>query len=153
MPKPLNGSYIVGLGNHTTDYTRDTSTLIPLLDNAMRSAGYGEGTPEWEAYLPFREGTQVTGPQIQTRVRGVNPADQLTFVLAVHRDPATLAWTDTPRRPLPNAPLVPTDVPAWWLLKKKNAMFYTALGRGDFCTHLHDGQPAHPARYHRGPCY
>jgi hypothetical protein len=28
--------------------------------------------------------------------------------------------------------VVPSDVPAWWLLKKKNGMFYTAFGRGDF---------------------
>lgn len=27
---------------------------------------------------------------------------------------------------------MPTDVPAWWLLKKKNALYYNALGRGDF---------------------
>ncbi|MDB2607186.1 c-type cytochrome, partial [Zobellia sp.] len=29
--------------------------------------------------------------------------------------------------------VIPTDVPAWWLLKKKNAMFYHAMGREDFC--------------------
>jgi hypothetical protein len=28
--------------------------------------------------------------------------------------------------------IIPTDVPAWWLLKKKNAMFYNGFGRGDF---------------------
>ena len=28
--------------------------------------------------------------------------------------------------------VIPTDVPAWWMLKKKNAMFYNGFGRGDF---------------------
>ena len=32
---------------------------------------------------------------------------------------------------MPNE-IIPTDVPAWWLLKKKNAMFYNGFGRGDF---------------------
>jgi hypothetical protein len=28
--------------------------------------------------------------------------------------------------------VIPSDVPAWWLLRKKNAMFYNGFGRGDF---------------------
>jgi len=28
--------------------------------------------------------------------------------------------------------VIPTDVPPWWLLKKKHAMFYNGFGRGDF---------------------
>ena len=28
--------------------------------------------------------------------------------------------------------VIPTDTPPWWLLKKKNAMFYNGFGRGDF---------------------
>jgi len=34
------------------------------------------------------------------------------------------------------AEVVPTDVPAWWMLKKKNAMFYNGFGRGDFSRFL-----------------
>ena len=129
----INGDYIVGLGNSVTDFTNDSSTLIPLLDQFIRSR-YGEGSPEWEAYVPFRRATLAIGPNIRTRVQGLNPADRLTFVLSAHRDPVTLAWSDTPLYPLPEPAgyVVPTDVPAWWLLKKKNAMFYTGLGRGDF---------------------
>ncbi|MFT4024884.1 MAG: c-type cytochrome, partial [Flavihumibacter sp.] len=33
--------------------------------------------------------------------------------------------------PLPDE-VIPSDVPAWWLLKKKNGMFYNGFGRGDF---------------------
>lgn len=28
--------------------------------------------------------------------------------------------------------VVPSDVPAWWLLKKKHGLFYNGFGRGDF---------------------
>jgi hypothetical protein len=52
-------------------------------------------------------------------------------VLGAHRDPATFAWLDTPLLDIPDE-AIPTDTPPWWLLKKKNAMFYNGLGRGDF---------------------
>src|SRR5690606_9782491 len=49
-----------------------------------------------------------------------------------HRDKSTLVWQDTPLVDIPEE-VIPSDVPAWWLLKKKNAMFYHAIGRLDFC--------------------
>ena len=55
----------------------------------------------------------------------------LAALLVSHRDPQTLQWSDKNLLPLPNE-IIPTDVPAWWLLKKKNAMFYNGFGRGDF---------------------
>ncbi|RYY52983.1 MAG: c-type cytochrome, partial [Chitinophagaceae bacterium] len=33
--------------------------------------------------------------------------------------------------PLPDE-IIPSDVPAWWLVKKKNALYYSGEGRGDF---------------------
>src|SRR5690606_8717499 len=35
-----------------------------------------------------------------------------------------------PQYELPDV-VVPLDVPAWWHMRKKHAMFYTAAGRGD----------------------
>ena len=32
---------------------------------------------------------------------------------------------------LPPAQVVPVDVPPWWGMAKKTAMFYSAAGRGD----------------------
>ena len=129
----LRGEYVVGLGNSLADFTTNSASVIPLLDLAVQAA-YGADSPEWEAYRPFREATLAVGPHIVTDVAGMNPAIRLTFVLAAHRDPQTLAWSNEPRFALPEEPgtIVPTDVPAWWILKKKNAEFYTALGRGDF---------------------
>lgn len=67
-----------------------------------------------------------------TETRGSNPADKITQVLIAHRDKSTLEWQDTPLVDIPEE-VIPSDVPAWWLLKKKNAMFYHAIGRLDFC--------------------
>lgn len=127
----LNGQLVVGLGNATADFTTDASTLIPAIDLFMNTQGYGEGTPEWEAYYTFRRASLAIGPQIIQKIKGANSANNLAAVLAAHRDPATLAWYDTPQLPYPQN-VVPVDVPPWWMLRKKNAMFYNALGHGDF---------------------
>jgi hypothetical protein len=73
----------------------------------------------------------ITGPQLYTETRGVNPADRLGAVLAAHRDPVTFKWSSEPLLKIPEQ-VIPSDVPAWWLLKKKHGMFYNAFGRGDF---------------------
>jgi hypothetical protein len=70
-------------------------------------------------------------PYLRTETPGVNAADRLATLLVAHRDPQTLEWSDKPLLDIP-AEVIPTDVPAWWLLKKKNAMFYNGFGRGDF---------------------
>ena len=71
------------------------------------------------------------GDDFYTEVAGVNPADRLTALLVAHRDPVTFAWNEEPSAAL-SGQVIPSDVPAWWLLKKKNAMFYNGFGRGDF---------------------
>jgi hypothetical protein len=52
-------------------------------------------------------------------------------VLVAHRDPATFKWIEQATMKIPDE-VIPTDTPAWWMLKKKNAMFYNGFGRGDF---------------------
>ncbi len=126
----LNGQLVVGLGNSTYDFTQDQSQAAPLLEAGIK-AFYGSSSPQWEASKNFIRAVKATGPYLVTRVRGVNPADKLAAVLAAHRNPVDLAWYDQPQTAIP-AEVVPSDVPAWWLLKKKNAMFYTAVGRKDF---------------------
>lgn len=126
----LNGQLIVGLGNTIGDFTADRSALVPFADSYINT-NYGANSPEWDAYVPFRRAILAVGSGLVTDVRGVNPADKLAALLASHRDRNDLTWFDNPTLPIPTT-VVPTDVPAWWLLKKKHAMFYTAAGRGDF---------------------
>lgn len=128
----LNGELVVGLGNNTRDFTVDNSQFFGLLTLMVENA-YGAESPEREAFESYRRAIVATGPQIVTKVRGTNPADKLTFVLAAHRDPQTLEWRDVPSPALPPADeIIPSDVPAWWLLKYKHAMFYSGIGRGSF---------------------
>ena len=130
----INGEFVMGLGNAGADFTTDQSSLLPLVD-AVIFGQFGDGSPEWEAYQPFRLATAATAPYLVADVKGANPADKLAAVLSAHRDANSLEWNETPAYDIP-LDLIPTDVPPWWVLKKKSAMFYSALGNGDFCRFL-----------------
>lgn len=126
----FDGRLIVGLGNANADFTKDQK----LNSKALQQFGLGFlklHKKKYEAARNFVEVGLQIGEQLYTDVRGVNPADRLAALLISHRDPQTLAWQDSASIEIPAA-VVPTDVPAWWLLKKKNAMFYNGFGRGDF---------------------
>lgn len=126
----FNGELIVGLGNNTTDYTINTGQAFAFLDPLVQLT-YGQNSPEWEAYWPSSRSAQAIGDFIITETQGVNPADKIFAALSAHRNPVDLTWRDEPDQPIPTE-VVPTDVPAWWLMKKKNALYYNALGVGDF---------------------
>lgn len=126
----LNGQLVVGLGNAITDYSADQATNINLVDQTITLL-YGQNSAEWEAYESYSRGIHAIADHVQTEVRGVNSADKLAVSLASHINKHDLTWLEEPQLPIADE-VIPTDVPAWWLLKKKNAMFYSGLGRGDF---------------------
>lgn len=126
----INGQLVFGLGNNTFDYTSNQSSTVTGVDLAI-TLKHGRKSPEWEAYLPFRTGTLAVAPYIVTKTRGVNPADKIFAALSRHRNPDDMQWIVDATTELPEA-VIPTDVPAWWLMKKKNALYYNGLGKGDF---------------------
>ncbi|MCK0189233.1 c-type cytochrome [Arenibacter sp. F20364] len=128
----INNEFIIGLGSHDADFTVNRAANIALLNSGIRALYGGEESAEWQAYEQFRKSIIAIGPRTITETRGSNPADKITQVLIAYRDKSTLEWQDTPLVEIPDE-VIPTDVPAWWLLKKKNAMFYHAIGRLDFC--------------------
>ena len=127
----INDDLIVGLGNHAADFTMNRADDIGLLNTAISFLYGGQTSEEWLAYDQFRKSIVAIGPKTITETIGVNPADKITQVLVSHRDKNTLEWSDEPYVTVDDE-VIPTDVPAWWLLKKKNAMFYHAIGRADF---------------------
>jgi len=120
-------SLYIGLGNSFADFTNFSGANMQLLEKILKTTS----PKKYEAAATFIEVGKAIGPYLATEVRGVNAADRLAGVLAAHRDPVTFKWNSTPALPIPKE-VIPTDVPAWWLLKKKNAMFYNGFGRGDF---------------------
>ena len=126
----MDDQLIVGLGNTFIDFSNNQKLNVK---NLRRAESFLKATAprKYEAAADFFNISKTIGPYLNTEVRGVNAADRLAGVLAAHRDPVTFKWLDTPLIKIPDE-VVPTDVPAWWLLKKKNAMFYNGFGRGDF---------------------
>jgi mono/diheme cytochrome c family protein len=128
----LRGDFVLGLGNSLRDFTSDTGATTRMIDQMLVLTGQGN-SPAREAFAPFRDVMQIVSPHIRTRVIGTNPAVKLAYVLAAHRDPETLAWNKEPLMPLPPADeIIPSDVPALWLMKKKHALYHNGMGRGDF---------------------
>ncbi len=121
----IMGNLIVGLGAADADFTSDQTQYV---DQAGQFITDPTEHAEWQR---FDDRVKAIGPYTHTAVIGVNPADNLTAALMAHRDPATLAWSNTAMLPLPPAVVVPVDVPPWWRMAKKAAMFYVAGGRGD----------------------
>ena len=121
----LRGELVIGLGSHTANYTQDLSAAAILAGGLISDPA--ERT-EWEK---FRDRVVAVAPYTITKTIGVNPADNLAAILFAHRDVDTLAWSNELLLPLPPEIVVPVDVPPWWRMQKKNAMFYIGAGRGD----------------------
>lgn len=126
----MNCSIVVGLGNSLLDFSkigRGNGLIKNLATGFMKTF-----TPsDYEATKDIMRSMTTIAPLMETEVRGVNAADRLATLLVAHRDPQTLEWQKSALLTIPDE-VIPTDVPAWWLLKKKNAMFYNGFGRGDF---------------------
>jgi len=119
------GKLTVGLGAADGDFTTEPSGQAGL-------AGVLLSDPAEKAELnKFVSRLKAIAPYIKTTTIGANPADNLAAALFAHRDQKTLAWSDEPLLALPPEHVLPVDVPPWWRMAKKNAMFYVAGGRGD----------------------
>jgi len=126
----FDGKLIIGLGNSTVDFTQGEK-LDPKNALAAENLLKSLDPKNYDAAEPFLRVVKSIGGQLHTQVRGVNVADRLAALLASHRDPKTFRWNDQAMLDIPTQ-VIPTDVPAWWMLKRKNAMFYNGFGRGDF---------------------
>ncbi|MCU0387194.1 MAG: c-type cytochrome [Chitinophagaceae bacterium] len=120
-------SVIIGLGNSLSDYSLPQQAAMAMAETALKLMNEKDRA----AATNFIRAGKTTAPYLTTASKGVNIADRLTAVLAAHRDPKSFVWRNEPGLAL-SKEVIPTDVPAWWLLKKKNAMFYSGFGRGDF---------------------
>src|SRR5450755_27568 len=126
----FEGKLVIGLGNSTIDFSHGQK-MDPKNAAAAERLLKKMDPQKYEAAEPFLRVVKGIGGQLHTEVRGVNTADRLAALLASHRDPKTFRWSDQAMLDV-SADVIPTDVPAWWMLKKKNAMFYNGFGRGDF---------------------
>jgi cytochrome c5 len=121
----LGDRVIIGLGDANRDFTFDAGETAELAGLVINDP---EERVEWRKWA---DRIGATAPYIISPVIGANPADNLGLILFAHRDRTTLAWSETPLLDPPPRQVVAIDVPPWWRMKKKNAMFYSGAGRGD----------------------
>jgi mono/diheme cytochrome c family protein len=137
----FDGKLVIGLGNATADFTGglaggNTGMAIP--DVILSQLGLTEA--ERANFNKVLRVGRVFGPNTVMRTVGQNPAEAFTGVLLSHHDPVTLAWSDDPLLPvvyhdgkggvIAEARLT-SDPPPWWRAKKKHALFYNGMARGD----------------------
>lgn len=126
----FDGKLVMGLGNSLADFTKsktfDAANMV-LLEKMLKL----QSPKGYEAAAEFLRASKAITEGLYAPVKGVNVADKLAYSLVAHRDPLTLKWNDEALLTISKG-LIPTDTPPWWLLKKKNAMFYNGFGRGDF---------------------
>ncbi|MCY1007676.1 hypothetical protein OV079_19395 [Nannocystis pusilla] len=121
----IDGQLVIGLGNASADFTVKVGGSAALADLLLDDPAEKAELQRFVARLNAVE------PYTQTLTLGANPADNIAAVLFSHRDPWTMEWFDEPLLDLPPVVVTPVDVPPWWHMKKKHAMFYVGAGRGD----------------------
>lgn len=137
----FDGELIIGLGNATADFTRGIANGLPVgvvPDAALELLNLTDA--ERENLRKMLRTASVFGPETAMRTVGQNPAEAFTGILLAHHDLETLEWSDEPLRPLVVRdedgepmldPRLVSDPPPWWRAKKKNALFYNGMARGD----------------------
>ena len=123
----FDGQLVLGLGNAETDFTWDRTNGT---DGMTLPEGWGTDAEREELEL-YLSRARALGPWTVMRTVGTNPAEMFAVTLMAHRDPETLAWSDEMLVEIPTDRIVVSDPPPWWRAKKKNALFYNGMARGD----------------------
>jgi mono/diheme cytochrome c family protein len=129
----LGGQLIIGLPEVNRDFTQP-DPLAGVSGAALRVAARllldAPALTELDRMLRIVDAT-AQFPQPDTI--GINPADSLFGMLAMYRDPETLAWRAEPDAmagPVPKR-IIFTDVPALWNTHRRPHLFNTGFAHGD----------------------
>lgn len=126
----LLGTYHLGLGDSYGDYAENKGSQLTLL-KFLLNGKFGRNSPEMEAFQGYYTYLRAISPYIITPFKGPNPAFRLEEGCAVVRDPVTLKYTGEEAWDIIKY-TVASDVPALWHVKKKTALYWNGMGRGDF---------------------
>lgn len=125
----LRGQLVVGLGNTFLDTTSPLETS-PLDEEVL--AGLKLNPEETQVLANWRSYFNDVRPYALSSTPGTVAALYFTGYFFSRRDAVTFEWLDKPLYPMLNTPNPDTDVPAWWLLRKKSALYYGGELTGDF---------------------
>lgn len=129
----FRGEMVIGMGNSLKDFGSGASTTSYTPLRLLGAVLYKDGSPERETLREFLRGAQILDGKAGVPTRGLNPAFRFEEIAAAHRNPADLSWRTVPGfaySPKPE-PGHWSDVPPWWGVRKKTALYYNGMGRGD----------------------
>lgn len=124
----LQDSIIPGLGGRRSDFTNVKLWQKPFFPWLVKR---NATDLEWDASRNYVNWLAHSFPWIRQEQIGLNPAFRLEEGFAAHRDPVTLAYSKQAQFPN-RGPNVASDVPPLWNVRKKNALYYNGMGRGNF---------------------
>jgi mono/diheme cytochrome c family protein len=126
----INKEIIPGLGNSFSEYQGNLKRVSKIMKLGVRMK-YKKSSPEWQAFEDFNHYFAATAPYIQTNQPGANPAFRLAEACMMHRNPDDLTYRKDPNYEMMDYTIA-TDTPPLWNVRKKNALYYNGIGRGDF---------------------
>ncbi len=126
----FEGEYLPGLGNSAADFSKSQAKGLGIFNLMIRNQ-YGSQSPEFLAWKQYYQFIKAISPRILTENAGASPAFRLEEACAAHRNPMDLTYVSQPVFPMSGFN-IGSDVPPLWNLKKKNALYYNGMGRGDF---------------------
>lgn len=125
----VNGKVILGIGNSENSNQYGLKNGVKFVNWRVKRR-YRKDSLTLDAYEDFGKYLTAMAPNIQTNNPVVNPAARIAESCMRYRNPVDLTY-DTVQYKIRSYNLA-SDTPALWHLKKKNALYYTAVGRGDF---------------------
>lgn len=128
----INGKFIAGLGNVNSDFINQGNVKFFKRLHQFVNFKYGKNSGESKAYLPLYRGAESVLPYLDAPFIGVNLAFRLEEAAVSYRNPADLSWANGEQLFEVPATTYGSDVPPLWNVKKKNALYYNGMGRGDF---------------------
>ncbi|MCB9741195.1 MAG: c-type cytochrome [Alphaproteobacteria bacterium] len=130
----VNGELVVGLGNaHMPSKPLNWAAVFG-------AEGFAEGEVEETELDVAMQVAELVDSFILGTI-GTNHGDATLLGFALQRDPETMAWLDEPQQPIA-FDVLPYDVPPWWHMAKKNAMFTNAAVQGDYTAFVMNGSMA-----------
>lgn len=126
----VNGELILGLGNSFADFRKNNTFQFRMIKFLVKRK-FKKDSPEWEAFMPYADINIAALPYIVSPNPGVTPAFRLEEAYGNYRNPNDLTFDKEGNFDMIKYTLA-SDTPPLWNVKKKNALYYNAMGRGDF---------------------
>ena len=131
----FNNEFIIGLGNSYSNFQANTTSYIKLLEAAIKIR-YGKNSDQWKTAERVFNATRILAPDTRTQMQGPTPAQKIAEIMASHCDPVTLKFSADSNYFFVPPIVIPEDIPALWISKKRKAHGINAMRQGGFVKHI-----------------